>query len=611
VHKLEYLRLRNIRCFRDTKIPIHPKLTVIVGPNNAGKSTVLAALATFMGQERVPNGTRELWQSSNCRHGTDFAQFTVGLRGTASGPLPEGIASSILAALPRPMRPVFEPWSTSKEVLLEVVHGQYEDEDGHFRLLGTDPAEALGFRVAAWSRLSNGEELSKANGGAKEMLQPLRAFLREWRKTSAVTHWSHEEVLPEAVEKKYNRRQLHGDDEEGVKAALTFLKMRYDSEFRRLRKNFLATFPEFRSLEFQDQFARNKGGPFEFRPALALAEDKEESEVTREQIGRGAWAYLSILTAARIAKCLRTRTLILDEPHLYLHPGIERALIAHLQDPEAWDHEPLQLIVSTHSPTLLDYAFRNGSVVILDWVDDTRTEVVAESLNSDQWPRDLISSPSDLFYGGQTIFVEGVSDRAAVSLLIRELGLRNDEFRIEPINLTDKLIDNLELIPLLGRSRKGGFTPKPILVLDADKKAVAERKWGKTAVGEDPKRNFSVVFLGREDNDFESAFCEVEFLVAYFQSRQEPSPDCAPLTREKIKARLDAIPARNEGRGLMRRQLKGCTAVSELHETAGLTESRKEGYLLHLVKFYLENRSKDYCQRVATNLEELTAALRA
>ena len=40
---LRSLRLQNFRCFRDHTVTFHPS-TVVVGKNNAGKSTIVEAL---------------------------------------------------------------------------------------------------------------------------------------------------------------------------------------------------------------------------------------------------------------------------------------------------------------------------------------------------------------------------------------------------------------------------------------------------------------------------------------------------------------------------------------------------------------------------------------
>lgn len=41
------LRLRNVRCFRDAEIGFDPHVTVLIGENGSGKTTVMEALASL------------------------------------------------------------------------------------------------------------------------------------------------------------------------------------------------------------------------------------------------------------------------------------------------------------------------------------------------------------------------------------------------------------------------------------------------------------------------------------------------------------------------------------------------------------------------------------
>jgi len=47
--KIHYLKLQNYRCFDQIELELHPELTVIVGANGAGKTSLLDAMTVALG----------------------------------------------------------------------------------------------------------------------------------------------------------------------------------------------------------------------------------------------------------------------------------------------------------------------------------------------------------------------------------------------------------------------------------------------------------------------------------------------------------------------------------------------------------------------------------
>ncbi|HEY4593974.1 MAG TPA: AAA family ATPase, partial [Thermoanaerobaculia bacterium] len=45
--RFERLVLRNVRCFRNAEIELDPQVTVLIGENGSGKTTVVEALASL------------------------------------------------------------------------------------------------------------------------------------------------------------------------------------------------------------------------------------------------------------------------------------------------------------------------------------------------------------------------------------------------------------------------------------------------------------------------------------------------------------------------------------------------------------------------------------
>ena len=78
---LNRLRLRNIRCFRDVELPLDDRLTVIVGGNGAGKTTVMEALASLASGE--DEGLSKFPVRRGCKSG-EVAVFEDGKQAAAA-----------------------------------------------------------------------------------------------------------------------------------------------------------------------------------------------------------------------------------------------------------------------------------------------------------------------------------------------------------------------------------------------------------------------------------------------------------------------------------------------------------------------------------------------
>src|SRR6266567_292098 len=75
------LRLKNVRCFRDAEIPYDKRVTVIVGGNASGKTTLMEALAS------LTHGDTEGLRDFPLRHGTargEIALYESGRRSAAA-----------------------------------------------------------------------------------------------------------------------------------------------------------------------------------------------------------------------------------------------------------------------------------------------------------------------------------------------------------------------------------------------------------------------------------------------------------------------------------------------------------------------------------------------
>ena len=404
-------------------------------------------------------------------------------------------------------------------------------------------------------------------------------------------------------------RRLQNDDEERVKQTLTFLKMQhYEAAFLPLQKALSTALPEFGELSFIDE------GGYKFRPAFVLSTESEELQLTREAIGSGSWSFLSILTAARAAKATGASTLVLDEPHLYLHPALERRLVRELTRPELWDGEPLQLLVSTHSPVFLDAGWMQGRVNILDWEDAERTsvQVLPIGAGNDDGANRLISPISDLVYADRVVYVEGPSDALALSKLVGSCDDEGLRLRFEPLCEPDAIKRKafIQLIRTLARGAARQELSFPgVIVLDADKKHECETEWDKWDQAEDPRQAFDVVFAGQAGHDLESAFFEEGFLCEYF-SGLLPLADSSVLQRVATEVREHVTAVKSDRNPASR--AKAATRLGKLHESllgAHASQPTKADYLTSLVDYYLNNQASPEAASVTLRLRPIVDAI--
>ncbi len=69
--KFRHLELHNVRCFRHAKVPLHRRVTVLIGENGSGKTTVAEALAS------LAPGEDEGWSEFPLRHRTKNGRIAL------------------------------------------------------------------------------------------------------------------------------------------------------------------------------------------------------------------------------------------------------------------------------------------------------------------------------------------------------------------------------------------------------------------------------------------------------------------------------------------------------------------------------------------------------
>jgi hypothetical protein len=174
-----------------------------------------------------------------------------------------------------------------------------------------------------------------------------------------------------------------------------------DRERHALLKSFEREFAKFIGADHLNINVSNAG--------ISLTVDDELMPISR--LGTGIGECLTILLVCKIAgqsKLLHGMNIcVLEEPELFLHPKLQRQLIDLVQS------YGVQLVVTTHSPTVLDFAWRAGWKIF-----STTFNRAAQRIEAELLPRtgigavlaDIGVRPSDWLQAEGVVFVEGPTD---------------------------------------------------------------------------------------------------------------------------------------------------------------------------------------------------------
>lgn len=147
--------------------------------------------------------------------------------------------------------------------------------------------------------------------------------------------------------------------------------------------------------------------------------------------GTGVGQVLAILYVAKTSE--QPRTIIIDEPGSFLHPGAARALIGILK--RFGKH---QYIVATHSPEIIS-ELSDASLTIVRWHESeskveqfprTASDAASAALN------EVGAKLSDVFGFDKVLWVEGQSDASALKAVLESIGRPQRRTAILPVRDT-------------------------------------------------------------------------------------------------------------------------------------------------------------------------------
>jgi predicted ATPase len=393
---IQRIRLINFKGFKDFTVNFQPNTSVLIGPNNAGKSTIISALRLSsallaLGQRRKPD-----FHTHDERRNRNI--FAYGISAAASTGFTD-----------------------------ENVHHEFEDTEARIELHFKNKAALY----AVWPV----EErpyfyLEQIPGAQPPNLRVAKQFYSTIGVVQTMSPIEHQESL---LSEGYVRDNL------GTRLAsrhfrnqLYYLKLNESDKYSQLCEYLIAHTPELEQLSLATS---DSSGNTELD--LFFMESSTRTVKELHWAGDGLQIWVQLLY--HIWRLADSSTLILDEPDVFLHPDLQRRLIHILEDMSC------QVVLATHAPEILAEASKD-SVVIVD-----RTTNRAKRIQDDKALSDLnniLGSGFNLrlakaLRSRVALFVEG-QDMRILSNLAKTIGAT---FVAQERGLT--------VVPMGGASRRG------------------------------------------------------------------------------------------------------------------------------------------------------------
>ena len=142
---------------------------------------------------------------------------------------------------------------------------------------------------------------------------------------------------------------------------------------------------------------------------------REDLRVPLSGCGSGIAQALAMLYVAAVSDV--SRTIIIDEPHSFLHPGAVRKLLEIFQE-----HDHHQYIMATHSPTAIMTTQQRTLLLVTreSNVSKVKSRNINDNSELEEALQELGTKRSDVFGMDAVIWVEGKTDETCFNLIMKD-----------------------------------------------------------------------------------------------------------------------------------------------------------------------------------------------
>ncbi len=377
--------VQDFQSYREVQtITIDPRLTLIAGRNNVGKSALLRALRVFVeGQEGAGPGFEVTYHWR-----IDVGKLLTFVRGRAElDPLVEWLRDQ----------------AEHTVVAVFVINGgQPNVAPSNLHLRRVELLEVEGVADAAIGT-NLGWRSGPMNGsatGADVVTELVNALVRD------VAFIGPRLIEPGA--RQLVPQPMLQPDARNLPNVVAYLQLaRPTTTFRELVEFMRQAFPEIETVTVMPAAAEGTGEP-------AIFYRESSAAVPLRLCGSGVEQMLALATGVLTVPA--GRLFLIDEPQAYLHPHAERSFLSFLES-----HAEHQYVIATNSGFLLNSRpIDHARLLAMDAGATSVTEVATHG----QLLAELEITAADLWLAEAILWVEGPSDVAILELVSAELGGR-------------------------------------------------------------------------------------------------------------------------------------------------------------------------------------------
>jgi len=361
---LAHLRIRGYRRLLDVDLKMKP-FSVLIGENGAGKTSFLEVLSVLAASCRTQLSSRisELGGIGDIVTRDKAAAFELDLSSPVEGHEPLDYTLRI--------EPRGQGYWIQREVLsqdrgepnpfkhIDSNHGsvRYYDTSKHALMAPTWPLDSLETALAQVPKMFNEPE-------------SLRRTLAE------TTFYASLNVAPRSpirLPQQMRPATLPGPQGEDLVPCLYSLRENDPDRFEVLEDTLSAAFPDFERLAFPPAAAGML--------ALTWKEKCYSRPMYMHQLSEGTLRFLWLATL--LASRNLPPIILLDEPEVSLHPGLQRLLVALLREASARS----QIVVATHSDRLVRF-LKPEELLVAETEEGCTRLTWADTMQLDEWLSD-------------------------------------------------------------------------------------------------------------------------------------------------------------------------------------------------------------------------------